>query len=124
MSNLLLNICLLMISIIAWFTKNFIIKLTLGLFLRYSYILGNFHPDILIEDILIKKRVLDNLFSSNENFLSKLKRCTKANISKAIKMELMITRRSPSLVRLWPLYLMRAINFVPHILDYSYLKLT
>ena len=44
-----------MISIIFWFTKNFIIKLTLGLFLRYSYILGDFPPDILIEAILIKK---------------------------------------------------------------------
>ena len=34
------------------FTKTFIIKLTLGLFLRY-YNLGDFHPDILIEAILI-----------------------------------------------------------------------
>ena len=37
-------------------TKNFIIKLTLGLFLRYFSILGDFHPDILIEAILIKKK--------------------------------------------------------------------
>ena len=44
-----------MISIIFWFTKNFIIKLTLGLFVEYSYILGDFHPDILIEAILLKK---------------------------------------------------------------------
>ena len=31
-----------------WFTKKFIVKLTLGLFLKYSYNLGDFHPDILI----------------------------------------------------------------------------
>ena len=31
-----------MVSIILWFTSNFIIKLALGLFLRYSYNLG-FH---------------------------------------------------------------------------------
>ena len=55
MSYLLLGICLIMILIILWFTKNFFNKLTLGLFLRYSYNLGNFHPDILIEAILIKK---------------------------------------------------------------------
>ena len=55
MPYLLLKICLIMISVI-FFTKNFLIKLTLRLFLRYSYILGNFHPDILIEAILIKKR--------------------------------------------------------------------
>ena len=47
-----------MISVIFLFTKNFIIKLTLGLSLRYSYHLGDFHPDILIEAILIKKRVM------------------------------------------------------------------
>ena len=46
-----------MISVIFLFTKNFIIKLTPGLFLRYFYILGDFQPDILIEAILIKKRV-------------------------------------------------------------------
>ena len=57
MLYLLLKICLIMISIIFLFTKNFIIKLTLGLFSRYSYILGDFHPDILIEAILIKKSV-------------------------------------------------------------------
>ena len=54
LSNLLLKIYLIMISIIFWFTKNFIIKLNLGLFLRYSYNLCNFHPDIPIEAILIK----------------------------------------------------------------------
>ena len=48
-----------MISIIFWFTKNIFIKLTLGLFLRYPYNLGDFHPDILIEAILIKKSVLN-----------------------------------------------------------------
>ena len=52
MSHLLLKICLNRISIIFWFTKNFIITLTLGQFLRYSYILVDFHPDILMEDIL------------------------------------------------------------------------
>ena len=48
-----------MISIMInfWFTKNFIIKLTLKLFLRYSYNLGDFHPGILIEAILIKKNM-------------------------------------------------------------------
>ena len=55
MSYFLLKICLIMISIFVWFNKNFIIKLTLGLFLRYSYNLGDFHPDFLIEAILIKK---------------------------------------------------------------------
>ena len=45
-----------MISIIFWFTKSFIIKLTLGLFLIYSYNLGDF-TDIHIEAIHIKKRV-------------------------------------------------------------------
>ena len=54
MSYLLLKICLIIISIIFWFTKNSIIKFTLGLFLRYSYNLGDFNPDILIEAILIK----------------------------------------------------------------------
>ena len=44
-----------MISIYFWFTKIFIVKLTLGLFLGYSYNLGDFQPDILIEAILIKK---------------------------------------------------------------------
>ena len=57
MSYPLLKFCFIMISIIVWFTKNFIIKLTLGLFLRYSYILGDFHPDILTEAVLIKERV-------------------------------------------------------------------
>ena len=33
---------------------NFILmKFTLGIFLKYSYKLGDFHPDNLIEDILI-----------------------------------------------------------------------
>ena len=43
-----------MIFIIFWFT-NFSIKLTLVLFLRYSYNLGDIHLDIFIEAILIKK---------------------------------------------------------------------
>ena len=55
----MLKICLIVISIIFWFTKNFIIKLTLGLFLRYSYNLGDFQPDILIEAILIKKACIE-----------------------------------------------------------------
>ena len=46
------------ISIIFWFTKNFIVKLTLRLFIRYSYILGEFPWYSYIEAILIKKRVL------------------------------------------------------------------
>ena len=51
---LLLNICVILISITFWFTnKFFLIKLTLGIFLRYSYNLGKFHPDILIGAILI-----------------------------------------------------------------------
>ena len=61
-SNLLLKICLIMISVIFWFTKNFIIKLTLGLFLRYSYILGDFQPYILIDAILLKKSVYCKTF--------------------------------------------------------------
>ena len=64
MSYLLLKICLITISIIFWFTKNFIIKLTLGLFLRYPYILGDFHPDILIEAILIKKACMKGFLYS------------------------------------------------------------
>ena len=41
-----------------WFIdKLFFIKLTLVIFLRYSYNLGKFHADILIDIILIKKRV-------------------------------------------------------------------
>ena len=51
----LLKICLIMISIIFWCTKNFIMKHSLRLLIvRYSYNLGDFHPDILIEAILIK----------------------------------------------------------------------
>ena len=56
MSYLLFKICLITISVTFLFIKIFIIKLTLGLFLRYSYILGDFYPDILIEAILIKKQ--------------------------------------------------------------------
>ena len=44
-----------LIALVFWFTKHIPMKFTLGIFLRYSYKLGNFHPDILIEAILIKK---------------------------------------------------------------------
>ena len=50
-------VCIIMISVLFWFTKNVIIKITLGLFLRYSNNLGNFHPDIFIEAIFIIKNV-------------------------------------------------------------------
>ena len=53
-----------------WFTKNFIIKLTLGVFLRYSYNLGDFHPDILIKNSVYKKRNLfDRIFTDGFKYI-------------------------------------------------------
>ena len=46
------------------------VKLTLEVFLGYSYDLAYFHPDILIEAILIKKkRVYSNDFIGREKSL-------------------------------------------------------
>ena len=45
------------IFIIFWFTKNFYYQThPMGLFLRYSYTLDDFHPNIRIEAVLIKKK--------------------------------------------------------------------
>ena len=56
-SYLRLKICFIMISITFGLLRISLSKLTLGLFLRYSYNLGDLHPNILIEAILIKKSV-------------------------------------------------------------------
>ena len=61
-----------LISVIFLFTKIFIVKLTLGLFLRYSYNLCDFYHDILTDAIPYKKtcNVLENLFDGLSIILS------------------------------------------------------